>query len=263
MVTKVQEQTALQNKENEENFLRFMSSEAANQREVGGVEEFGFRAGQGLVKKVFEKYLPTEEQQLAKKYDEAAKEIIEKYDDPSDPDLYKELGALELSLGNTTEAARYAGLYSQFQKAKEDRMASTVPEYADSKTLKSVKTFLNTDEVREKYGLVFDENDTDTDAFQLEVANRLQNIRKQVEKTGTKYAGDEETIDGILKELETEGKLKKGDVGDVWNTDAVYNPIGTNPQPEPSIITPDITTDNRFKQPAYNFNNQGLFKRSQ
>jgi len=255
MVTKVQEQTALQRKENELNFENFMASEAANQKQVGGVEALGFKAGQGLVKGLFKKYLPTEEQQLAEKYDEAAKEIIEKYDDPSDPDLYKELGALELSLGNTTEAARYASLYSQFQKAKEDRMASTVPDYADSKTLKSVKTFLNTDEVKEKYGLLFDENDTDTDAFQLEVANRLQNRRERMKKTGVKYAGDENTIDDILKELETEGKLKKGDVGYVWNTDAVYNPIGTNPQ-----LTPNITTDNRFEQPAYNFNNQGLFK---
>ena len=254
MVTKVQEQTELQRKANEEAFERFRKIEAANQKEVGGAESIAFKAGRGLVKSIFK----SEEQQLAEKYDEAAKEIIEKYDDPSDPDLYKELGALELSLGNTTEAARYASLYSQFQKAKEDRMASTVPEYADSKTLKSVKTFLNTDEVKEKYDLVFDENDTDTDAFQLEVANRLQNIRKQVEKAGTNYAGDEETIDGILKELETEGKLKKGHVGYVWDTDAVYNPIGTNPK-----LTPNITTDNRFEQPAYNFNNQGLFKGSQ
>jgi len=253
MVTKVQEQTELQRKANEKAFERFRKREAANQKEVGGAESIAFKAGRGLVKSIFK----SEEQQLAEKYDEAAKEIIEKYDDPSDPDLYKELGALELSLGNTTEAARYASLYSQFQKAKEDRIASTVPDYADPKTLKSVKTFLNTDEVKEKYGLVFDENDTDTDAFQLEVANRLQNIRKQVEKTGTKYAGDEETIDGILKELETERKLKKGDVGKYWDTDAVYNPIGTNPQ-----LTPNITTDNRFEQPAYNFNNQGLFKGS-
>jgi hypothetical protein len=254
MVTKVQEQTELQRKANEEAFERFRKIEAANQKEVGGAESIAFKAGRGLVKSIFK----SEEQQLAEKYDEAAKEIIEKYDDPSDPDLYKELGALELSLGNTTEAARYASLYSQFQKAKEDRMASTVPEYADSKTLKLVKTLLNTDEFKEQYGLVFDENDTDTDAFQLEVANRLQNRREQAKKSSVEYIGDENTIDNILKELETEGRLKKGDVGKYWDTDAAYKSIGTNPQ-----LTPNITTDNRFEQPAYNFNNQGLFKGSQ
>ena len=255
-LSRVDEYTKQQKAQTQRDFEGFMQQQAREDKQVGAAEIGGYSLGQGLVRGLFNKFLPSDELKKARGMDEREIEIFKKYPDIEDPELYKALGQMHLENNDIEEAMTYAVRANQFEKLQEEKRLSEVPKYADPKTLKRVKSLLNTDQFKEKYGTDFEVEGTDTIAFQEEVANKLFNLREQAEKKGGEYIGDEGEISKILIGLEAEGKLKKGKNRWYWNQDPEFNPV--------PVAGDQVNTSNPVPPavaPKYNFNNQpNLFK---
>jgi hypothetical protein len=251
-LSRVDEYTKQQKAQTQRDFEGFMQQQAQEDKEVGAAEIGGYSLGQGLVRGLFNKFLPSDELKKARGMDAEEIEIFNKYPDIYDPELYKALGAMHLRNGDIEEATTYAIRGNQFEKLQEDKRLSEVPKYADPKTLKRVKSLLNTDQFKEKYGTNFEDEGTDTIAFQEEVANKLFNFREKAEKEGGEYIGDEGAIEEILTGLKAEGKLKKGKKKWYWlDTDPEFNPVPTTGN--------QVTTGNPVPPavaPKYDYNNQ-------